>query len=147
MNFADLSIRRPVFITSILTLLLVAGYICLKSLPVDLFPNVTFPVVIVAVPYPGAGPAEVETLVAKPLEDEISTISGLKRLTSINQEGVGTVVGEFTLETDIKYAEDKIREAVTRARTKLPKDVDEPIIRRIDPSDQPVVTLSLKAET
>lgn len=146
MDLAGLSIKRPVFITSVLSLMLIAGLILMSRLPVDLFPNVTFPVVTVSVPYSGAGPAEIETLIAKPLENEISTIAGLKRLSSINQEGVGTVVAEFTLETDIKYAEDQIRAAVTRARRKLPEDIDEPILRRIDPADQAILLVSLKAK-
>ncbi len=135
MNFADLSIKRPVFITSILVLILVAGWIFMNRLPVDLFPNITFPVVVVTVPYRGAGPSEVETLIAKPLENEISTISGIKRLSSISQDGVGTVVAEFTLETDIKYAEDQIKAAVARSRAFMPKEIDEPTTRRIDPAD------------
>jgi hydrophobic/amphiphilic exporter-1 (mainly G- bacteria), HAE1 family len=102
MNLADLSVKRPVFITSVVVLMLVAGLMFLKRLPVDLFPDVTFPIVVVNVPYRGAGPAEIETLIAKPLENEISTISGIKRLNSIAQEGVGTIVAEFNLDVDIK---------------------------------------------
>lgn len=146
MNLADVSIKRPVFITSILILMLVSGYIFMKRLPVDLFPDVTFPIVVVTVPYPGAGPAEVETLIAKPLENEISTISGIKRLSAIAQEGVAQVWAEFTLETDVKYAEDQIKSAVARARRNLPKDIDEPTTRRIDPSDQPVIVLAVSAD-
>lgn len=146
MNLADLSIKRPVFITSVVVLMLVAGLMFLKRLPVDLFPDVTFPIVVVSVPYPGAGPAEVETLIAKPLENEISTISGIKRLNATAQEGVGIVVAEFTLDTDIKYAEEQIKTAVTRAKGELPDDIEEPIIRRVDPADQPILSLSLTAK-
>lgn len=145
MDLARLSIKRPVFITSILSLVIVAGLIFMQRMPVDLFPDVTFPVVTVNVPYRGAGPAEVETLIIKPLENEISTIAGLKRLTAAGQEGVGTVVAEFYLETDIRYAEDQIRNAVTRAKRNMPNEIDEPIIRRLDPADQPILTLALKS--
>ena len=106
----------------------------------------TFPVVVVTVPYPGAGPAEVETLISKPLEDELSTLSGIKRLRSINQDGVGTVVAEFTLETDVKFAEQQIRDRVTASKRVLPKDIKEPTIRRVDPADQPVVILGFNAD-
>lgn len=146
MGLADLSVRRPVFITSLISLMMVAGFIYMRKLPVDLFPNVTFPVIVVNVPYRGAGPAEIETLVSRPLEDEMSTISGIKRLSSIANEGLGTVIAEFTLETDIKTAEARIRDAISVARRKLPKDIDEPIIRRIDPADQPVIIFSLSAD-
>lgn len=146
MNFVELSIRRPIFITCLVLVMLAVGWRSMQGLGVDLFPNVTFPVVTVSTPYPGASPNEIETLVSKPIEDEVSTISGLKRLSSINKEGVSVVVAEFTLETDVKYAEQQIRDRVSSAKTKLPKDIDEPIIRRIDPSDQPVITISLEAD-
>lgn len=146
MNLADISIRRPTFITCIILVMLAVGYFFMTRLGVDLFPNVTFPVVTVTTPYLGAGPAEIETLVSKPLEDEISTISGIKRLSSINQEGVSVVVAEFTLETDVKFAEQQIRDRVGSAKRKLPLDIKEPVIRRIDPADQPILILALKAD-
>lgn len=146
MNFVDLSIKRPTFITCIVLVMLAVGYWCLSNLGVDLFPNVTFPVVTVSTPYPGASPAEIETLVSKPIEDEVSTISGIKRLSSINTEGVSTVVAEFTLETDVKYAEQQIRDRVSGAKRKLPDDILEPVIRRIDPGDQAVLILSVDAD-
>jgi len=143
MNLADLSIKRPVFITSVVVLMLVAGLMMMSKLPVDLFPNVTFPVVVVSVPYHGAAPSEIETLIAKPIEDEVSTIAGIKRLSAIAQEGVGQVVIEFNLNVDIKFAENEVRDAVTRAKRNLPEDIDEPLIKRVDPADQPILILSV----
>lgn len=146
MSLADVSIKRPTFITCIIIIMLAVGMLCINRLGVDLFPDVTFPVVTITTPYPGAGPAEIETLVTKPLEDEISTLSGIKRLTSANSEGFSQVVAEFTLETDVKYAEQQIRDRVGATKSKLPIDIKEPVIRRIDPSDQPIVILSLSAD-
>src|SRR3954465_14611012 len=146
MNFADLSIRRPIFISCVVLLSLIAGLMSMAKLGVDLFPNVTFPVVMVNTPYPGAGPSEIETLVSKPLEEEISTVSGIKRLSSINQEGVSTVAAEFTLETDVKFAEQQIRDRASAAKRRLPLDIKESVIRRIDPADQPVLIVSVKAD-
>jgi HAE1 family hydrophobic/amphiphilic exporter-1 len=146
MNLADLSIRRPTFITCVVLVMLAVGYWCLSNLGVDLFPNVTFPVVVVSTPYPGASPSEIETLVSKPIEDQVSTISGIKRLSSNNLEGLSQVIAEFTLETDVKYAEQQIRDRVAGAKRKLPDDIQEPVIRRIDPGDQAVLVLSLDAK-
>ncbi|MBI3535466.1 MAG: efflux RND transporter permease subunit, partial [Deltaproteobacteria bacterium] len=144
-GLADLSIRRPIFITCIVTLMLVVGLFAMKRLGVDLFPEVNFPVIYVATPYPGAGPAEIETLVTKPIEDEVSTLSGLKRVRSISQEGSSVVIAEFTLETDIKFAEQQVRDRVSGVKRKLPLDIKESTIRRIDPADQPILILALKA--
>lgn len=146
MNLADISIRRPIFMSCLILLSLVVGLASMYGLGVDLFPDVTFPVVVVTTPYPGAGPSEVETLVSKPIEDELATLSGIKRLSSTNQEGTSIVVAEFTLETDVKYAEQQIRDRIGSVKRKLPTDIKEPVIRRIDPSDQPVLTLALRAD-
>ena len=146
MNLADLSIKRPVFVTSIVIVLLAVGFLSLTKMSVDLFPNVTFPVVMVQTPWPGAGPEEVETLVSRPLEDQISTVSGIKTLSSTNTEGVSTVVAEFTLGTDIKDAEQQIRARVSTAKRVLPEDIQEPVIRRIDPADQPILIVALTSE-
>jgi HAE1 family hydrophobic/amphiphilic exporter-1 len=132
--------------TCLVILSLVAGLACMSRLGVDLFPDVTFPVVTVTIPYPGAGPSEVETLVSKPVEDELATLSGIKRLSSNNMEGVSVVVAEFTLETDVKYAEQQIRDRVGATKRKLPTDIQEPVIRRIDPADQPILTVGIKAD-
>lgn len=146
MNFVDVSIKRPTFITCLVLVMLAVGYYSMKNLGVDLFPNVTFPVVTVTTVYPGAGPSEIETLISKPIEDEASTISGINRLSSINQEGVSIVVAEFNMEVDVKYAEQQIRDRVAGAKSKLPTEAKDPVIRRIDPGDQPILTLSINAD-
>jgi len=145
-SFAKLSINRPIFITCLVLVTMITGWLSLKNLPVDLFPDVTFPVVTVTTPYPGAGPRETETLISKIFEEEFSTISGVKTIRSINQEGVSIVIAEFNFKTDIKYAEQQVRDKVSSAKSKLPDDVKDSMIRRVDPSDQPIVTVALTAD-
>lgn len=145
MNIPELSIKRPVFTASLFILILLAGGLALRKLPVDLFPNVTFPVVQVVTLYPGAGPKEVETLISKPLEDEISTLSGIKTLRSISKDSVSVVVAAFNLSTDIKYAEQQIRDKVSAVRRKFPTDVKDPVVSRMDPANRPIVTIALSA--
>lgn len=146
MSLADLSIKRPTFISSLIIVLLAMGWMAFRRLPVDLFPNVTFPVVTVSTVYRGAGPSEIETLVSKVLEEEMSSIPGIKGLRSKSSDSLSQVVAEFSLETDLAYAEQQVRDRVSLAKRKLPKEIDEPIIKRIDPSDQPVLILSVQAE-
>ncbi len=147
MNIAKLSIKRPIFISCLVITMLVTGMIGLSRLGVDLFPPIDFPVVTVTTLYGGATPQEVEQLISKPLEEQISTISGMKRLSSRNLEGVSIVVAEFTYETDVRYAEEKMREKVALARPNLPDDLeDEPLIRQFDFTDQPVMTLAVIAD-
>lgn len=146
MNLVDISIKRPTFITCIVLIMLAVGTFFATRLGVDLFPNVTFPIVVVSTPYPGASPSEIETLISKPLEDEVSTISGVKRISSVNQEGLSQVITEFTLETDVKYAEQQIRDRLAAAKRKFPTDAKESTIKRIDPSEQPILALSVEGD-
>jgi len=146
MNLANLSIRRPAFIACVVILMLVLGYMSMNRLGVDVFPDVNFPIVTVNTPYPGAGPQEIETQVSKVLEDELSGLSGVKTVRSSNKEGISTVIVEFNLETDVKYAEQQVKDRVSAAKSKLPDDVKEPVIRRIDPGDQPIMIVTVTAD-
>ena len=146
MNLAALSIKRPVFITAIVVTMLLTGFMAFKRLGVDLFPNITFPVITVFTAYPGAGPKEVETLISKILEEQIASTPGLKAVRSMNREGLSIVSAEFTLETDVKYAEQQIRDKVSAAKHNLPNDINEPLVRRLDPSEQPVSIIALQAD-
>ena len=146
MSLADISIKRPIFITSVVLLSVATGLLAMTKIGVDQFPDVTLPAVTVTTQYPGAGPSEIETLVTKPIEDELSTISGIKRLSSENREGYSIVIAEFNLEVDVKYAEQQVRDHTGTARVLLPTDVKESTIQRLDPADQPIIAMSLKAD-
>ncbi|MBL8994076.1 MAG: efflux RND transporter permease subunit [Spirochaetia bacterium] len=146
MHISELSIKRPVFITAIIILLLTVGFVALRGLGVDLFPNVSFPFVVVTTEYPGAGPSEVETLVSRVLEEEISGIPGIKSLKSISREGFSFVLIEFDLATDIKFDLQQVRDRVSTAKPKLPDDVKEPVIRSRNPDENPVLIVALGAD-
>lgn len=146
MNLPALSIKRPIFITCIVFLMLILGFFSLKKMPVDMFPDVTFPVLFVQVTYPGASPLDLEKQVSKPIEDELGSIAGLKTLTSNNLDSVAMVILEFNLGTDIKEVEQEVRNRLGNIRRDLPSDIDEPIVQRFDPADQPIVSLAVTTE-
>ncbi|MCU0373224.1 MAG: efflux RND transporter permease subunit, partial [Ignavibacteria bacterium] len=147
MNIANLSIKRPIFISSLVLLMVIMGIIGLSRLGVDLYPPVEFPVLSVVTIYPGASPEEIEKLISKPLEEQISTISGLRHMSSRNMESVSAIVVEFTFDTDVKYAEQKVREKVSLARNNLPDDLlEEPTVRLFDFNNVPVVTLAVMGD-
>jgi hydrophobic/amphiphilic exporter-1 (mainly G- bacteria), HAE1 family len=145
MNLPKLSIERPAFISSVIAMILLLGVMSYRELGVDQFPDVNFPYVTVMTTYVGAGPEEIETLVSKPLEDEFSTVEGLKKITSVSQDSFSMLICEFTLETPMKDAEQRIRDRMPLARPKMPKEIEEPIVRRFDPADMPVAILSFEA--
>src|SRR5271157_4729386 len=128
MNLPKLAIDRPVFMSCVVILIMVLGIMGYLSLGVDMFPDVSFPFVFVTTPYQGASPEEIETQISKPLEDELSTLPGVKEVNSTNQEGYSSVWIQFTLETDAKDAEQQVRDHVAFVRPNLPKGIDEPII-------------------
>ncbi|HTA75836.1 MAG TPA: efflux RND transporter permease subunit [bacterium] len=145
MNLPKLAIDRPVFVSCVVILLMVLGYMAYRSLGVDLFPDVSFPFVSVTTSYKGAAPEEIETQISKPIEEQISTLEGVKKVYSVNQEGFSIVTVQFTLETDSKDAEQRVRDKMSFVRPQLPKDIDEPVIQRLDPSDSPIMILSLQS--
>jgi HAE1 family hydrophobic/amphiphilic exporter-1 len=146
MNITEISIKRPAFISSLMIAIITVGYIAFNKMNVELFPNIDIPVIFVATRYDGASPSEIESLVTKPLEEEISTVSGIKKLLSRSLKDTSQIIVQLYQNTDIKYAEQQIRDKINQARMKLPEDVKEPIIRRVDPADQPVLTIILKAD-
>ncbi len=146
MSLPKLSISRPILITCITIAIVVVGWASFKSMSIDLFPDVSIPIITVQTTYQGSGPSEIETLVSRPIEEEVSTISGIKRLTSKSLEGVSQVIVEFNSSVDVKYAEQQVRDKVNIAKAKLPTEVDDPVIRKFDPSDTPILTLSIKAK-
>ncbi|HRP69265.1 MAG TPA: efflux RND transporter permease subunit [Turneriella sp.] len=146
MNIAAFSIKRPIFVTSLVILMLSTGWISLHRIGVDLFPDVNVPFITITTTYAGAGPEEIETLISKKIEEEVASISGLKRVSSDNQEGVSLVMCEFYLGQDIKEAEQQVRNKLGKVRRDLPDDIDEPLVQRFDPADQPIVRLSVAAD-
>lgn len=146
MNLAALSIKRPIFITCIVVLMLVLGLMSMKKMAVDLFPDVTFPTVFIQTYYGGASPQDMEKLVSKPIEEELGSLNGLDKLYSQNVEGASIVTLAFKIGTDIKDMEQQIRQRLGNIRNKLPDDINEPVIRRFDPADQPIAQLAVTSK-
>ncbi|MCB9685493.1 MAG: efflux RND transporter permease subunit [Alphaproteobacteria bacterium] len=142
-SISDIAIRRPVFTTMVMVGMMVLGIVAFFRLPVDLFPDVSFPLITVVTPYPGAGPEEVEELVTRPIEDAVSSLSGIDTVRSYSREGVSTVIVQFEIGTDIKTANLDVRDRVNTVRRDMPRDVMEPSFLRLDPAASPVATLVL----
>jgi HAE1 family hydrophobic/amphiphilic exporter-1 len=142
-NISAIAIRRPVFTVMVTLALMVFGLLGLSRLGTDLFPDVTFPFVSVNIAYPGASPSEVETLVSKPIEDAVVSLHGIDRVRTYSREGLSTTFVIFKLGVDIQEAANLVRERVAQTRFKLPQEVKEPAITRLDVSAAPVLTYTL----
>ena len=138
-NISELAIRRPVSTIMMILTLIVLGLVSYQKLSVELFPNVSFPIVAVSTTYTGASSQEIETLISKPIEDVVSSINGLEHVRSSSNSGISTVLIEFKLGKDIKDAANEVREKVALIRSGFPDGVDEPTIARVDPDATPIV--------
>ena len=121
----------------------VFGVLAWVTLPRESSPDITIPVVIVSTPYVGVSPADVENLVSVPIENELASLRGIEKLTSTSAEGVSIVAVEFEPESNIEDALQRVRDRVSRARPKLPTDVEDSSVREISFSDIPVVLINI----
>jgi HAE1 family hydrophobic/amphiphilic exporter-1 len=140
-------IKRPVFTTMLVMILVVFGLGAYPGLGIDLNPDVDFPLVMVSVSFAGTSPEEMESLVTKPIEDAVSSLSGIKNLSSVTREGSSQITIEFEFGTDPKLAANEVREKVSVARKRLPDQADEPVIQRFDMGAQAIVYYSLSSDT
>lgn len=143
MILSDLCIRRPVFATMLIGSLLVLGIVCYGRLGVDLFPRVDIPTVTITTALVGAGPEEIETRITKPIENAISTISGIDELRSQSVEGVSQVVVIFELERLLDAAAQDVRDKVASIVYQLPEGTDAPIIDKFDIDATPIMYLTV----
>src|SRR3954452_6420384 len=140
---ANVCVRRPVFASVIIAVLVVVGIVGYRSLGVDKFPKVDFPLVTIVTPYPGASPAAVETDVSQKVEEAVNTVSGLDTLTSTSTEGVSLVIAQFDLEVNPDKASNDINEHLATILRDLPPGT-RPEVRKADPDAAPVIVLSVK---
>ncbi len=143
MFLSNLSIKHPVFATMMMAALAVLGIASYSQLKVDMFPKVEIPVVTVTTIYPGAGPETVEREVTKKIEEEINTVEGVKHIESISQEGLSNIVVEFQLEVSAINASQDVRGKIAAIRGDLPREIEEPIIQRIDFGQMPVLSIGV----
>lgn len=134
MKLSKISIQRPVTTIMIMLIVILLGGISITRLSVDLFPNMSLPYAVVLTNYDGAGPREIETLLTRPLEGQLGTVSNLKNITSTSSNGSSMVMLEFNDGTDMNFATLDIREKIDMIKGFLPDDVGEPMVVKIDPN-------------
>ncbi len=139
-------IKRPVFTTMFILVLIVFGIRAYPGLGVDLYPDVDLPMVGVTVTYEGTAPEEMETLITKPIESRVSQVSGIKTITSTIREGYSQTVLEFEMGVDPRQMSSEVREKVAGVRRMLPDDIDEPVVQRFDISSQAIANYTFSSE-
>ena len=147
MFISDFSIKRPIITVVSMLALVVFGIFALVQLKTDEFPDVSPPIVSVAIPYPGASPDTVEREVIDPIEEQISAISGVKKIQSSALDSYGVITVEFIFAKDLQEATQDIRDGISQIRNDLPVEMEEPILTKFDPNDFPIVQLTLASQT
>src|SRR5918999_4000485 len=145
MVISDFAIRRPIITIVSMLALAIFGVFALMRLQTDEFPDVAPPVVTVGLIYPGASPDGVEREVLDPVEEAISSISGVKKVWGKAEDGFGTVTIEFEFAKPLSEATQDVRDAISGIRADLPEELEEPIIRKFNDTDLPIVSLALSS--
>jgi len=143
MKIADFAVRRPVATSCLIIGLTLLGLNAFRKMGLELMPKIDIPYITVVTIYPGASPEELEIDVAKRIEDAVSSIEGLKHVSSICMENVCQTVLEFEMEVDVDIAATDVREKIDLIRSELPEDVEDPIIQKFDINAKPVATMAL----
>ena len=145
MFLSDFSIKRPVATLVIILALMGLGLLALSKLRVNQIPDVEQPVLVVNVPYPGASPESVEREVIDRIEKSLQTIAGVDQVRSTASEGNARVLMIFNFDKNMVEAADEVRNAIGAVRHKLPSEIREPVLTRVDPGAQPIVQLALSS--
>jgi HAE1 family hydrophobic/amphiphilic exporter-1 len=145
MILSEFSIKRPVAMVVIIIGLMALGLLALSKLRVNQFPDIEQPILVVNIPYPGASPETVEREVVSRIEKSLQGISGVDRLQSTSSEGSARLVLFFNFDKDLVVAADEVRNAIASVRFKLPVEMREPTLQRLDPSAQPIMQMALSS--
>ncbi len=147
MFLSDFSIKKPIATIVLILAMMCLGLMALKKLRVNQNPDVEVPFIVVNIPYPGASPETVEREIVNRLEKSLQSITGVTQINSTASENSASIFIRFTFTKNLIEASDEIRNAIASVRYKLPTEMREPILQRIDPSAQPVMQLALSSKT
>ncbi|MGL5730898.1 MAG: efflux RND transporter permease subunit, partial [Bacteroidales bacterium] len=147
MNISELSIRRPVFATVLMLIIILFGVIGYTSLGVREYPSVDKPIISVQVSYPGANADVIMNQITEPLEQNINGIPGIRSLSSSSSQGSCNITIEFELEVDMERAANDVRDKVSRAQRFLPRDCDPPTVSKADADSDPIIRIALASDS
>ncbi|MDD5672165.1 MAG: efflux RND transporter permease subunit, partial [Candidatus Omnitrophica bacterium] len=146
MNLSEISVKKPVFAWVLMIALIFFGWICSLGMGIGQMPDVDFPVLNISVSWEGAAPEVMETDVVDIIEDSVMGIEGLREVSSTTYQGMANIVLEFELSRDIDVALQETQSKLSEAQLRLPKDIDPPVISKINPEDQPIMWIGISSD-
>lgn len=144
MTISELAVKKPVTTLLVFIMLIALGIYCTLQLPMDMYPNMELPYMLIMTSYPNAGPEEVEQSLTRTLESSLSGLSGLKKMQSQSSAGQSLIILELNFGTSLDNAANEIRDKIDLVRSYLPSDAETPVTIKADPSMLPMMTLALK---
>ncbi len=146
-KITNLSLRNKTTVFILTALLTLFGIFSYKSMPKSLYPDIVMPTIMVQTVYPGNSPADIENLITRPLEKEIKSVKGLKKLTSNSVQDNSSVIVEFNTDIELKVALQDVKDAVDKAKSDLPSDLEmDPMVLDIDFSEFPILNINLSGD-
>ncbi|MBT9153776.1 MAG: Swarming motility protein SwrC [Firmicutes bacterium] len=147
MSLPAFATSRRITVLMLVLVTVVIGVMSYSRTPVDLLPNMSFPMAAVFISFPGAAPQEVETLVTRPLEGTLATVSNIREVSSTSSAGQATVLLSFNWGTDMDFAALEMREKIDLVRRMLPAEVGSPTVMKFDPSLMPIMSVDIGSNT
>jgi HAE1 family hydrophobic/amphiphilic exporter-1 len=146
MKLSSFTVRHPILTTMIALIVVILGFVALRRLPLDLMPDISYPVLSINTSYPNSSPPIVEQLLSRPIEEAMGAVPGVEEITSVSSEGSSNVQLSFAWGTDLDTAAAEVRDRLDRVIPRLPEDADRPRLFKFDPANIPVMTLGAYAE-
>jgi len=143
MHYLDASVSHARTTISIFIVIMLAGVAAYRSIPVELNPDVTVPIIVSTIMHEGISPEDAERLLSKPAELELKAIEGITQVSSFSSEGAATVIAEFDVNFDASNALIEVREAINRAQARFPQDTEEPIVQEVSAATMPIVQIAI----
>lgn len=146
MRYIRATVSRARTTLSIFVLIMLAGFASYMSIPVELNPDVSVPIIVTTIIHEGISPEDAERLLSKPLEVELKALEGITQVSSFSSEGAATVVVEFDVSFDSSQALTETQNAIDRAKAKFPQSTEEPIVQEVSAASMPVVQLAISGK-
>lgn len=146
MAIYNTSIKRPIATTMVYLIVIVLGAVGFRYLPVDLLPPIEYPRLTIYVNYPNVGPQEIETIITNPIENAVSGVPNLEKITSSSEEGGSRVTVHFAQGTNLDEAANDLRGALDRLRDDLPPEAEAPGIWKFDPNNSPIMVIAARSD-
>lgn len=146
-NLSKLAVDRPVTFVMMTLIVIGFGLFGLSRLSLNLYPDVSFPTITIYTTYEGVAPEDIETLITRPIEEQVGSVSGLQRIRSLSSQGASVIKLYFNWGTDLFIAEADVRKQIDFARRAIPQDADQPIVFSYDPNQEPIIVLTLSSST